>query len=97
VTFEQRIIWTRRDGTRKVYTATRRGSFETAQLAVFELARHDGWTYPRWWQYWRWFDTRPLPTRHDSLWNFMLEESFTPAAGSRAWGLAGSRVERECK
>lgn len=75
MTFGQQIIWTRRDGTRKVYSVTGRDSWENAQLAVFELARQDGWTYPRWWQYWRWFDTRPAFTRHSSLWNFMLDES----------------------
>lgn len=33
---------------------------DTAREECLRLAREDGWTMPKWWQWWRWSDTRPL-------------------------------------
>jgi hypothetical protein len=30
-----------------------------ARKSALRAARRCGWTYPRWWQFWRWDDTRP--------------------------------------
>lgn len=32
---------------------------EEAQSECIRSALKGGWTYPRWWQWWRWGDTRP--------------------------------------
>ena len=31
---------------------------EMAMVEATQLALSDGWTQPRWWQWWRWGDTR---------------------------------------
>jgi len=52
------LRWTARDGTRTVRTS----EAETPELAVAAavyVARAAGWTPPRWWQFWRWRDSRP--------------------------------------
>ena len=33
-------------------------SQEEAIKETVELAKLDGWTQPKWWQFWRWRDTR---------------------------------------
>lgn len=37
---------------------------EEAQFAVWEMAKHVGYTVPRWWQCWRWAEQRE-PQQHD--------------------------------
>ncbi len=31
---------------------------EEANTKVYEFAREQGWTPPKWWQWWRWGDSR---------------------------------------
>ena len=33
-------------------------TLEMAKKEALELAESDGWTPPKWWQWWRWNDTR---------------------------------------
>jgi len=34
-------------------------SYEEAKRKCIEWATKHGWTPPKWWQFWRWNDTRP--------------------------------------
>jgi hypothetical protein len=72
VSFGQEIIATGRDGSRMSYVVSGCDSQDTAELEVIRLARKDGWTYPRWWQYWRASDSRPEFARHAALAHFTL-------------------------
>ena len=33
---------------------------EEARIEAIKMARRHGWTYPKWYEFWRWKDTRPL-------------------------------------
>lgn len=59
-----RIHWTQSSGDRIVLTVADCMTRDDAQREVTDWARSAGWTPPRWWQFWRWGDTRlPSPRR----------------------------------
>lgn len=47
-------------------------TFDEAAIAAIDVVRKDGWTPPRWWQYWRWGDNCPrdprVPTFSQVFW-----------------------------
>src|SRR5688500_1268034 len=53
------IKWTDFDGSRHEVASTGFHSGLDARRSVIGAARQAGWTPPRWWQWWRWNDTRP--------------------------------------
>lgn len=58
VVYSYGITWTKRDGT--VCTTSGTGYYEReVRKQVLRSVIRQGWTYPRWWQWWRWDDTRP--------------------------------------
>ena len=58
MSYGQTIKWTEFWGDK--YTASRTGheTLEIAQKLVLEDAKKLGWTPRRWWQCWRWHDTK---------------------------------------
>ena len=58
MTWGAEIIWRSCDGS--ISSASTRGcaTREDAWRETLALARGTGWTPPRWWQFWRWHDTR---------------------------------------
>ena len=51
------ITWTKWDGKRK-FTSLNFPDFNEAWRAALDLARADGWYPPKWWEIWRWRDTK---------------------------------------
>lgn len=51
------ITWTKFDGRRK-FVSSNFPDCEQAWMAAIDLARFDGWYPPKWWEIWRWGDTR---------------------------------------
>jgi hypothetical protein len=58
-THGQSIKWTDRRGTVTTVTATQCAAANEAICSAIESATAFGWTYPKWWEFWRWNDTRP--------------------------------------
>lgn len=55
-TFE--ITWKEFSGTKTTIKVHGRASEEEAIFDAKAAAEHMGWTAPKWWQFWRAFDTR---------------------------------------
>ena len=53
------ITWTDSDGSKSTVCSDYHTNDREARKEVLRMARKWGWTYPRWWQWWRWDDTRP--------------------------------------
>lgn len=53
------ISWTDLNGGKRSIKTTGFYTARDARRSVVRAARRSGWTYPRWWQFWRWDDTRP--------------------------------------
>ena len=53
------LRWTQWDGTVTVVRETGHTDLDAAWQSVLSSARRAGWTPPRWWEVWRWHDTRP--------------------------------------
>lgn len=51
------IRWTRADGMEQV-VRTKRATFDEARTAAITEASKLGWTPPRWFEFWRWRDTK---------------------------------------
>jgi hypothetical protein len=58
--YGQSIVWTKGGGVTYTFTVSGCESHEQAIMEAIGTARRQGWTYPRWWEFWRWGDTRPL-------------------------------------
>lgn len=58
VSYGQSIHWTDFDGTVREVAVDHHSSPNEARRAVIALAAKQGWTAPKWWQFWRWNDTR---------------------------------------
>ena len=59
--YSQTVRWTTiREGEQSISVGNYSTS-EEAQLIAFRWAIHLGWTPPKWWQFWRWDDTRLPP------------------------------------
>jgi hypothetical protein len=59
------IMWTTFRGRCTVVGITEADSDEDAWTVAIRVARARGWSPPRWWQWWRWQDTRlPQALRH---------------------------------
>lgn len=58
MTFGRRIVFTSFCGKRATYSVSGCETFADATFQVVQFALADGWTQPRWWQWWRWHDTR---------------------------------------
>jgi len=56
--YGQTIWWTDRDGTLSRVSVNGFATAEEALAEALATAQEMGWTSPRWWQYWRWFDYR---------------------------------------
>lgn len=65
MTYGQTIKWTQWDGTKHAFTVSECESWEEARAIVVEWATERGWTPPKWWQFWRWGDTRLAPLNAD--------------------------------
>ncbi len=52
------IKWTKLDGSIERFSVEGAPSLEEAQRQVEEWATRNGWTPPKWWQWWRWRDTK---------------------------------------
>lgn len=52
------ITQTSLDGTVQTWSVDGQPTREEAQRICIEAAIEGGWTPPRWWQWWRWGDTR---------------------------------------
>lgn len=63
--YGQTIRWTRFDGTVTTFGVTDCDSFEEARRKAVEWAESAGWTPPKWWQFWRWHDTKPAKPSTD--------------------------------
>ncbi|MFW6100803.1 MAG: hypothetical protein ACOC90_05400 [Bacteroidota bacterium] len=53
------IVWTSFSGRKR---SVQVGGYDTMQAAMQEAvktAQNSGWTYPKWWEFWRKHDTRP--------------------------------------
>jgi hypothetical protein len=57
--YGQGLAWTDITGRHHEITVSGCDTWEEAAREVIRLAEKDGWTPPRWWQFWRWNDTRP--------------------------------------
>jgi hypothetical protein len=57
-TYAQTIEWTNRKGEFCSVTVYDHATPGAARHAAINAARELGWTPPRWWQWWRWKDTR---------------------------------------
>lgn len=62
MSFGYQVVWNRNPGERAVYEESGFETRDEMYAARDELLREIGWTPPRWWQYWRWDDTR-LPRK----------------------------------
>ena len=51
------IKWTRRDGQCK-FSSLNFTDYEAAWREALKLAYANGWYPPKWWEIWRWRDTR---------------------------------------
>ncbi|MDE2096884.1 MAG: hypothetical protein KGL39_06515 [Patescibacteria group bacterium] len=58
MTYGQTIMWTDFRGDVTTITYSGFPTIEEARKCVIESAARQGWTPPKWWQYWRWNDTR---------------------------------------
>jgi hypothetical protein len=58
MTCAQEIHWTELNGDRHNVSSGWHGSLEAARWEALQMAKAFGWTPPRWWQFWRWNDTR---------------------------------------
>jgi hypothetical protein len=53
------IKWTDIDGSKSSVCSDYHFHARDARKEALRMARKWGWTYPRWWQWWRWEDSRP--------------------------------------
>ena len=53
-----RVIWTHRKEGRFSYSITNCDSREDARHEALVRMEELGWTPPKWWQWWRWGDTK---------------------------------------
>lgn len=56
--YGQIIRWTDFDGSKTTVSVNGFETLEEARAAAVRSAKDSGWTPPRWWQWWRWEDTR---------------------------------------
>jgi hypothetical protein len=61
--YGQIIKWTWFDGSKENVEVYDCETMEEALGRSVCLAEASGWTYPKWWEWWRWNDTRP-PMKH---------------------------------
>lgn len=57
-TYGYSIEWTTRSGRQSVGVDGCSTAIKAYEKTV-QFAKDCGWTPPRWWQFWRWSDTRP--------------------------------------
>ena len=57
MTYGQDITYTDFGGSKTTYGVSGCTTMEEAREQAIDLARGDGWTPPRWWQWWRRGDT----------------------------------------
>lgn len=57
-TFGRQIVWTEFGGDKVSVAVSGCADHQEAFEEALRLATMDGWTPPRWWQFWRWGDTR---------------------------------------
>lgn len=58
IQYGQTIVQTKFDGTVSSWTLNDCNTFDEAQKKCIEWAKKSGWTPPKWWQWWRWKDTK---------------------------------------
>ena len=58
-TYGQTIRWTGKDKSVTSVTIEGRAAMKGAIKDAVEAAANLGWTYPKWYEYWRKHDTRP--------------------------------------
>lgn len=51
------ITWTKLDGQCK-FASRNFSNLDEAWREALDLARAEGWYPPKWWEFWRWMDTR---------------------------------------
>lgn len=58
MTYSQDITYTDFWGRKTICGVSGVETSEIAKQQAIELAEMDGWTNPKWWQWWRWEDTK---------------------------------------
>jgi len=58
ISYGQTICWTEFSGDVTTISISRRPSPDLALREAIEFAKRGGWTPQKWWQWWRWNDTR---------------------------------------
>lgn len=58
ITYGQNITYTDFYGYKTTSCVSGCGTPEEALQQAIELIKDDGWAQPKWWQWWRWHDTR---------------------------------------
>lgn len=59
VDYDYEIVMTRIDGGMTKWGVEKCATPEDAKRECIAFAERNGWTRPKWWQFWRWQDTRP--------------------------------------
>jgi hypothetical protein len=62
IKYGQEITWTSITGDKARVSVDGGDLPEEAVAEAIKLAKRYGWTPPKWWQFWRWSDTRPTVT-----------------------------------
>lgn len=57
-TYGQTIRWTELNGTKSTVSVENCPTRQEALQSALRSAKAFGWTEPKWWQWWRWEDTR---------------------------------------
>ncbi len=58
--YGQTIYWRDLRGVTSAVTVDKCTSPKEATTNAIAFAKELGWTPPKWWQFWRWSDTRPI-------------------------------------
>lgn len=58
ISYGQSVTWTDFNGNITRIEISGRSSMREAKRDALEHAKGCGWTPPRWWQWWRWNDTK---------------------------------------
>lgn len=65
-TYGYAVHWTNFGGTKGVAEVSDMPTPQEAYRETLAFAIRCGWTPPRWWQFWRWSDTRPIEPEHEA-------------------------------
>jgi hypothetical protein len=58
--YGQKVIETDFGGDKRIWESHGHTNAFEARKFAFDMAKKDGWKEPKWWQFWRWGDTREI-------------------------------------